>query len=379
MTRIKIASIIAVVLFGAFAAWKVPAVLADSKQPRPACQQVTLSVKLAAGDPASYHLTGWLCANGGLAGKPVQLLMSGSTYDHNYWDLPYRPDSYSYVRAANQAGYATFNIDRLGVGQSDKPPAEQVTIPAEGFVAHQVVQDLRSGKVAGTRFSTVIGVGHSLGAAMWLFEAGSFSDVDGLILADYLHAVNPAQAAAITTTMYPAQSDPRFTKMNLPTGYLTTKPGTRAADFYNAKVADPAVVQADESTKATTTSGERNTMQVARDLKYSQAILVPILLVVGGEDGLACTAAPASGAAVPAKATPNLSCANSRMILGREHTSYATDACLSALVAQGAGHDTNLHPGARQWFITAQRWLSQNIGPSAAPGNGRPCTGSALA
>src|SRR5256885_6393086 len=85
------------------------------------CQQVTRTVTLSPADPTSYHLVGWLCADGRLANKTVQLLLSGLTYDHNYWNWPQRPQRYSYVRVAVDAGYATFNIDRLGVGLSDHP------------------------------------------------------------------------------------------------------------------------------------------------------------------------------------------------------------------------------------------------------------------
>ena len=63
-------------------------------------------------------LVGWLCLakDDRHGARTVQLLVSGLTFDHNYWDTTYQPDTYSYVRAANKHGYSTFNIDRLGVG-----------------------------------------------------------------------------------------------------------------------------------------------------------------------------------------------------------------------------------------------------------------------
>jgi hypothetical protein len=56
-------------------------------------------------------------------GAPLLILASGFTYDHQYWDLPVDGGKYSFVDAANRAGYATLNLDRLGLGSSDKPPA----------------------------------------------------------------------------------------------------------------------------------------------------------------------------------------------------------------------------------------------------------------
>jgi len=337
-------------ILGGLAAWQGPGLLAKDA-PTTSCQQSTLPVNLSVDDPTAYHVTGWLCAKGAAAGKPVQLLLSGLTYDHTYWDAQYQPDTYSYVRAATDAGYATFNIDRLGVGLSDKPPAAKVTVATEGYATHQIVQALRQGKVDGTQFSTVIGVGHSLGAAIWIYEAGSFTDVDGLVLADYLHQPNVAQQMSIATTIYPAENDPRFAGKGLPTGYFTTKPGTRAADFYNKSYADPAAVSQDEALKQTATSGERATLNLARDPKYSKAIRVPTLLVVGAQDALNC--GPAGTA---------LSCADSTAVLSREKADYAPQACLTAEVLPGAGHDTNLHLNAHQWFAAAGDWATRRIG-----------------
>src|SRR5712675_837809 len=59
----------------------------------------------------------------------LQILVSGSTYSHLYWDWPTAPE-YSYVRWMAEHGYATLNLDRLGIGISSHPPGEQVTVEA---------------------------------------------------------------------------------------------------------------------------------------------------------------------------------------------------------------------------------------------------------
>jgi Alpha/beta hydrolase family len=360
MFRVKIAAIAALVVLGALAAWKVPAVLADHPVAT-TCQQTSVPVRLSTKDSTTYHVVGWLCGKGDTRDKAVQLLLSGATYDHNYWDLPYQPDAYSYVRAATDAGYATFNIDRIGIGLSDHPPAAQVTIPSEGYVTHQLVQALRAGQVGGTKFGAVIGVGHSLGAAMWIYEAATYNDVNGLILADYLHDPNVAQQKAIAATMYPANQDPAFAGKNIPAGYLTTKPGTRSADFYGSGQVIPAVAAQDEALKSTATSGEMGSLNVARDPKLSRAIQVPTMLVVGQLDALGCAA--------------GLSCANAADVLSREQIDYSPTACLSAVVLPGAGHDTNLHPQAHQWYATAGDWAGLRVGTDPAKRPAQPCPG----
>src|SRR5580692_6889128 len=82
------------------------------------CQSFMVPVTVE--NVADAELYGELCIPKGRTPNTVQLLVHGTTYNHNYWDWPENPDTHSHVRAALAAGYATFNIDRLGVGKSTK-------------------------------------------------------------------------------------------------------------------------------------------------------------------------------------------------------------------------------------------------------------------
>ena len=131
------------------------------------CRQEHIGVSLSPSQPASVPISGWLCWRGSLDGKTVQLLQHGATYDHNYWDWPERRFTNSYVWTATLTGYATFNIDRLGVGLSGHPTnPDDVSVAAQSFVTHQLVTALRGGDVGRTRFTKVISVGFSLGSAI---------------------------------------------------------------------------------------------------------------------------------------------------------------------------------------------------------------------
>jgi hypothetical protein len=112
----------------------------------PTCQHLQFRVALAPGAPAHYKVVGWLCGRPPLTGRTVQVLIPGSTLDHLYWDFPLRPQQYSYVRALTTAGYATLNPDRLGSGQSDLPPGDRVTVEAQAYVLHQIIQTLPTGQ-----------------------------------------------------------------------------------------------------------------------------------------------------------------------------------------------------------------------------------------
>jgi pimeloyl-ACP methyl ester carboxylesterase len=319
------------------------------------CRTATVPVTLSTTDSAVYRLAGWLCAAGSPRGRPVEVLVHGLTYQHTYWDWPYQPQRYSYVRAAAAAGYATFSVDRLGVGASDAPPADALTVPAQAFVLSQVVQKLKAGTIAGTRFGTVIGVGHSGGAAMWAYQAATErrpdARVDAVILAGFLHETNPAQVAAIGAALYPVENDRAFAGRGLPAGYLTTVPGTRARLFHNPSYVDPRVVAVDEASKATTTTAERASLALARDPELTRQIGVPVLVATGERDLLGCD-----------PGDPGLSCADETAVMARESRYFSPVAHMQVYVQPQAGHDTNLAPNASDWFCAANRWAAQWVG-----------------
>ena len=327
----------------------------------PTCHEQTLSVPLSATDPTLYHIAGWLCWQGASAqGKTVQLLIHGATYDHNYWDWPQQPQLYSYVQTATASGFATFAIDRLGDGMSDHPAnTDSITVEAEGYEAHQIVQMLRSGSVQHVAFSKVMLVGHSFGSGVSLEEAGTYHDVDGVVITGSTHSINPAIFAYLSQ-FYPAIQDPKFQNSGLPAGYLTTEPGIRTPVFFNPQLADPAVIAKDEQLKQTTTTGEVNTLADALTPTLSQAIHVPVLVVVGQDDAIFCGN------------TPDLSCNDAAAIKARESAFYAPQACLETSVVPGAGHDINLHYDAQAGYAAIVGWSYRRVGNGIIP-PAQPC------
>jgi len=315
------------------------------------CAQYTVPVTLS-GDATVYNVVGRLCIRTDqLRGaKTVQLLVSGFTYDHNYWNPAYQPNTYSLVWSETSQGYSVFNIDRLGTGLSGHPPAAELTAQNEALEIEQVIQALRAGTVGGIHFQIVVGVGHSLGAGILQYEAGTVTGAgntpDYLVLADFLTATNAQGAAEINATIYPASQDPKFSGAGLPSGYETTEPGTRGADFYHTQNADSAMITSDESSKSTGTAAETSVFGLARQSSVTHAIHVPTLIAVGQYDKLDCNEAG------------GLSCASAAAVMARESGNFSPTACLSAYVLAGAGHDTDLHIGAGSLFNTVANWLN---------------------
>src|SRR5215213_9434549 len=246
------------------------------------CEELSFEVNLSASDPTVYNVFGVLCSRGSINQTTVQITLHGSTYSHLYWDWPFEPETYSFVRRATAAGYSVLNIDRIGIGQSDHPPAAAVTIGANAYVVHQVVQALRSGDLVVPAFGRIRAervalVGHSLGSVISIEEAATYGVVDGVVLTGVSHTVTE-HLGEIFAVLYPANLDPLFAGRNIPDGYLTTLPGTRGV-FYSLPSADPLVVAIDEQTKETVTAAELDTAFPA--LALSTGIHVPVFVIVG--------------------------------------------------------------------------------------------------
>lgn len=316
------------------------------------CQSFTVPVALGIRQLLHYTIYGELCNPARGASRTVQLLIPGATYGHSYWDFPYEPQTYSYVDSMNAAGYSTFNIDRIGTGLSSHPNLSlvNVTLQTNAYVVHEIVQDLRGGQIGNQSFARVLLVGHSLGSAVVWLEAGTYHDVNGVIITGMLHLPNAVGLAHLFATLYPADLDPHFAGAGYGMGYLTTEPGTREGDFYYAPGVDPNVVATDEATKETATVGEIASFAPLLVDGISAQITVPVLLVVGQQDATMCGLLATN-------------CSSAATVLQAEAPYYAPQAQLKAVVIANSGHDLTLHESAPLYFAATLAWALQYVAP----------------
>ena len=322
------------------------------------CEELTFDVTLSPSDATVYSVFGVLCSRGSIEHKTIQIALHGATYSHLYWDWPYQPETYSYVRRATAAGYAVLNLDRIGIGQSDHPPAADVTIGANAHVVHQIVQELRGGdrvvpSFGRIRAERVALVGHSLGSVISIQEAATYGDVDGVVLTGVSHTVTPA-LGEVLASLYPANLDPLFAGRNIPDGYLTSLPGSRGV-FYHLPAVDPLVLAIDEQTKETVTVAELDTAFPA--LALSTGIHVPVLVIVGDFDAAFCAA-------------PSCSASGS---LDDEVNFFPADACVETAFVAGAGHDLNLQFQAQQTYDVVLDWIDRRVGSDSNAAPAQPC------
>ena len=324
---------------------------AGKKTPSPAhiradaavtCSDVSMPVTISG---TSMPIAGRLCVPAGAT--TVQVLLHGYTWGQYYWDLPYEPDRYSYVRAANAAGYATLNLSRLGHGASARPFSGLITYQSNADSVHQVVQALRRGDL-GDRFGSVVLVGHSIGALISWLEAGTYHDVDAVVATAVTHKADLAGLTVDSLRYYPAALDPKFAGSGLDLGYLTSIPQVRSA-YYVAGNTDPAVVALDEQLKETGTQSERLTALPDIVLRRSTDIDIPVMVVIGQQDAEFCGGLTGAD------------CSSSAALTAEERPFFGPGAVVDGLVVPDAAHDITLHRTAPQTNQAILNWVDRRV------------------
>jgi len=327
--------------------WLTPALADGEEGLPPRCQALQVPVTLPQVPGATLY--GELCLPAAGTPSRVQLLVHGATYNSYYSDWPYKPNVYSYVRLMVGAGYATFNIERLGYGRSTHPASTLSTLENGRDALRQVVDKLRSGQIGGLAFSRVIWVGHSLGTVYAWLEASVATNVDAFVLTGLLHAVKPSWLTLAFSDAYPAAADPKFATLGLDPGYLTFRPGTRAPLFYWLPTADPNVIALDERLKDTVSGTEFGAAVPLFNspppaTAPSRNIRVRTLVVLGQHDRVFCD-------------EDGLIC-NQRNVANAEAPYYSPQARLQVLIAADTGHDIQLHETAPETGEQILEWLS---------------------
>lgn len=317
---------------------------AVASDPPTHCRDVTVPVSIAEGQPARYQIWGRLCPPVGQQVTTVQVLIPGLNYSHLYWDFPFQPSRYSYVQQANRAGYATFDLDRIGTGRSSHPAGADVTLESNAYTVHQVVAALRHGTIAGHGFGTVVLVGHSYGSEIAKLEASVYQDVNAMILTGNVHRISFSTVQLMAQLGQPVSEVPRLAA-EVPagdSGYVTVQDAQRPEFMYAVTDADPRVIALDIATKETNTLGELSTIGDADAPDVTARLSIPILIVDGAEDKLSC-------------APDATDCSSAATLVAAEQPFYPSTR-LDAVVIPRAGHAINLHRNASLAYHAILTW-----------------------
>jgi len=321
-----------------------------SDMPEVTCEEQRVPVRLTADSSRQYDLVGKLCWSGQLADQTLQVLVSGAGYGAVYWDFPYKPDTYSYARAALRAGDAIFNFDRLGMGLSDHPLGASLDVDTQAYVLHQTITALTDEH----NYKAVVMLGHSFGSTISLAHALRWPEQsDGIVLTGFIHNFNPAFGAAMGQGIgVAAFSGPVAGDLLDPT-YVISKPDSRGDVFYTREFADEGVIATDNDTRETTAVGELISMS-RYFADQSTQLTVPVFVLIGENDFVVC-------------GEEGLDCTDHEAVIAHEMDYYPAAACPEIVVLDDTNHNANLHRNAAQSFYLMLDWVKRRVGSAGNP------------
>ena len=265
--------------------------------------------KVACGsDGKTYTVRGHLVAPAGAvrggATRTATLYLHGLGFGQFLWTFE-AVKGYDYAATMARAGQTSVVVDRLGYGASSKPDGNAICVGSRADIAHQMVQDLRSGHytLRGHRpvgFGRVVLAGHSYGSQIAEVEAYSFGDVNGLIQFAYADRVQSLVAQIALT----------IANENCATGGKRVNPGgprhyTPFGDPVAAPMAlfnnaAPAVTRAALPQVSIDPCGDDASFAkaVTVDLRNAGKITAPVLIVEAGADAFFPPPAAADQAAL---------------------------------------------------------------------------------
>jgi pimeloyl-ACP methyl ester carboxylesterase len=243
-------------------------------------------------DGAAYTIVGHLVGPAPRPGdddtaRSAVVDLHGLGFGEFFWSFDAIP-GYDWARTLAERGVASVVIDRIGYGRSGRPPGTQSCIGAQADVAHQIVQELRSGSYAleggdAPRFVRVALAGHSAGGAITQIEAYSFRDVDGVMVLSFSDLVGSlrtytALGQAVVTCLGGGN----------PPGHAPF--GQSDADFQALMFhdADPKAVAAVTAMRNPEPCGDDASLlaAIATDVREVPTITVPALLLIGENDAV---------------------------------------------------------------------------------------------
>ena len=312
------------------------------------CATHRLPVTLA--DNTTAEVSGTLCLPAG--GHPITVLalVHGATYNASYFDWPQDPATHSFVWSALTAGYATFDLDKLGAGASSAPNSALVTFGVQANAIHTTITALRNGSL-GTRFAHVVLVGHSFGSAEATAELADYHDADALIATGSGHAVATAISAATATMFAPAKTllPGKFAARD--PGWITTTTTDARRMIMYASGAPADAVQFDMSTRDAVSKTEMSTRPPNLGA-LTHSISQPVLLVDGQLDDHYCAGVIGQYAGLD-------DCASSAGLYQSEKANYGP--CFAAATVAGSGHDITTEAGAPIAARTELNWLAATV------------------
>ena len=170
-------------------------------------------------------------------------------------------------------GLPVLALDRVGYGASSHPNGDSLTFEVSAGYVHQVIQAVRSGAL-GAPPSSIILLGPSAGADIAIVEAGTYHDVDGLIVCSNTSQLQPALFQVDVGAWF-AQGD-----------YFDFGVDFRTQFFYAAPFALQFLIDLDNATRSLVPRAEIQSALANLSAPFRPQVTAPVLLLQADHDAI---------------------------------------------------------------------------------------------
>jgi pimeloyl-ACP methyl ester carboxylesterase len=201
---------------------------------------------------------------------PVVVMIHGASDTHTVFD--FAPG----FRAAPELaalGFPVLALDRAGYGASSHPNGDTLTFATSAGYVHEVIQAVRGGALGFTPPAIVL-LGPSAGADIALVEAGTYHDVDGLII------------VSNTSQLQPALFDVDFNAFFAQGDYFDFGVDFRTNFFYAKPFAIRRIIDLDNATRALVPRAEIGSALMGASAPFRAQITAPVLLLQADHDAI---------------------------------------------------------------------------------------------
>ncbi|HVZ87456.1 MAG TPA: alpha/beta fold hydrolase [Polyangia bacterium] len=206
----------------------------------------------------------------GHAAPPVLVMIHGASDTHTVFD--FSPG----FRAAPELadlGLPVLTVDRVGYGASSHPNGDSLDYPTSAGYVHEVIQAVRGGAL-GFVPSAVVLLGPSAGGDIALVEAGTYHDVDGLIV------------VSNTSQLQPALFDVDFDALFAQGPYFDFGVDFRTNFFYYKPYAFQYIIDLDNATRALVPRAEIGSALANFAAPFRGQVESPVLLMQADHDAI---------------------------------------------------------------------------------------------
>ncbi len=200
----------------------------------------------------------------------VLVMIHGASDTHTVFDFT---PGFEAAPALAQRGIAVLTVDRVGYGASSHPDGDSLSFATSAGYVHEVIQAVRNGAL-GCAPSAVALLGPSAGGDIALVEAGTYHDVDGLIV------------VSNTSQLQPALFNVDFNAFFAQGPYFDFGVPFRTDFFYAQPFALQHIIDLDNATRALVPRAEIGSALAGASAPFRSQVTAPVLLLQADHDAI---------------------------------------------------------------------------------------------